>query len=101
MEDRMKNRMLLMLGLVTVFIVAIGLVKFLQIRAAMAGMAFQPPPEAVTTAVARDERWPSILNAIGSVAAVQGVELSADLPGIVASIDFASGDHVHQGDVLV
>ena len=91
-----------MLGGLAVFVVAIGLVKFLQIRAAMAqGASFQPPPEAVTTIVAREEQWPAELSGIGTVAAVHGVTVSADLPGIVETIEFASGRRVAAGDVLV
>jgi membrane fusion protein (multidrug efflux system) len=94
--------MMLMLAAVTVFVVAAGLVKFLQIRTAIAqGMAFQPPPEAITTLVARQEQWPAILNAIGTVSAVHGTTVSADLPGIVESIEFDSGRRVEAGDVLV
>src|SRR5206468_1621977 len=64
------------------------------------GAAFQPPPEAVTTMVASQEDWPSTLTAIGTVAAVRGVNVSADLPGVVAGIAFESGQTVRQGDVL-
>ena len=56
--------------------------KFRQIQTAIAqGAAFQPPPEAVTTIVAAQETWPATLNAIGTMAAVQGVTVSADLSG--------------------
>jgi membrane fusion protein (multidrug efflux system) len=41
------------------------------------------------------------LNAIGTVAAVQGVTVSADLPGIVDRIAFESGASVREGDLLV
>jgi membrane fusion protein (multidrug efflux system) len=41
------------------------------------------------------------LNVIGTAAATQGVVVSADLPGIVARINFESGKPVHAGDVLV
>ena len=61
----------------------------------------QPPPEAVTTIVATREEWPAVLTAIGTVAAVQGVTVSADLPGIVDRIAFESGRTVQKGDVLV
>jgi len=85
-----------------VLIGGIGTVKFFQIKAAMAqGAAWQPPPEAVSTIVAQVEQWSSSLNAIGSVAAVHGVTVSADLPGIVEKIEFESGRQVQAGDVLV
>jgi membrane fusion protein, multidrug efflux system len=98
----MLRRMTLMLAVVLVFIGGLGFVKFKQIEAATQTFAkFQPPPAAVTTVVAQQEQWPATLNAIGTVVAVQGVTVSADLPGIVDRIAFDSGKSVHQGDVLV
>jgi membrane fusion protein (multidrug efflux system) len=94
--------MILMLAVAAAFIAALGFVKFRQVKAAMAVYAsFQPPPEAVTTIVAREERWPATLAAIGTVAAVRGVTVSADLPGIVEAIAFSSGQAVKEGEVLV
>ena len=98
----MAKRMFVMLSVTVVVIAGLGFVKFRQIKAAMAVYAsFQPPPEAVTTIVARQESWPTTITAIGTVAAVRGVTVSADLPGIVETIAFDSGDAVKQGDVLV
>jgi membrane fusion protein (multidrug efflux system) len=94
--------MILMLTVAAAVIAALGFVKFRQVKAAIAVYAsFQPPPEAVTTILAREERWPSTLGAIGTVAAIRGVTVSADLPGIVETIAFQSGQTVTEGDVLV
>lgn len=91
-----------MLLVAAALITGLGFMKFRQVKAGMAAhAAFQPPPEAVTTIVARREQWPAGLNAIGSVVAVRGVIVSADLPGIVAKINFDSGASVKAGDVLV
>jgi membrane fusion protein (multidrug efflux system) len=91
-----------MLTLMAAFIAALGFVKIRQFQA-MADQfaAMQPPPEAVTTAVAEREDWPAALTAIGTVAAIQGVTVSADLPGIVERIAFDSGRTVREGDILV
>jgi membrane fusion protein (multidrug efflux system) len=98
----MKKRMFIMLAVMGLFIVTIGLVKFFQIRAAIAqGSSFQPPPEAVTSIVAQQQQWPGTLSAIGTVEAVHGVTVSADLPGVVERIDFTSGRPVRAGQVLV
>jgi membrane fusion protein (multidrug efflux system) len=94
--------MILMLAAMAVLVAVLGTVKFRQIQVGAAQAAsFQPPPEAVTTILAKSETWPATLSAIGTVAAVQGVTVSADLPGIVARIAFDSGRTVHSGDVLV
>jgi len=98
----MARRMVIMLLAVTAVIAGLGFVKYRQIQAAIAqGASFQPPPEAVTTAIARQEQWPASLQAIGSVTPAQGVTVSADLPGIVSRIAFESGQRVRKGAVLV
>src|SRR5882762_11639678 len=97
----MAKRMILMLTVTALFVAALGFVKFKQIQTAIGqAAAFQPPPEAVTTIVARQERWPATLSAIGTMAAVQGVTVSADLPGTVERIAFDSGRSVREGEVL-
>jgi membrane fusion protein, multidrug efflux system len=98
----MAKRMILMLAVVLTLVGGLGFVKFRQIQAAVAQASnFQPPPTAVTTVVAHGETWPSTLGIIGTVAAVQGVTISADLPGTVDKIQFDSGKWVQEGDVLV
>jgi membrane fusion protein, multidrug efflux system len=98
----MAKRMIVTVTLMAVFIAALGFIKVRQFQA-MADQfaAMQPPPEAVTTIVARNEDWPATLSAIATVAAVQGVTVSADLPGIVDRIAFESGRTVKQGEILV
>jgi membrane fusion protein (multidrug efflux system) len=98
----MKKRMVLMLAVVIAFVATIGGVKFFQIRGAMAQQgSFQPPPETVTTVVATTQPWESSMNAVGSVVAVNGVTVSADLPGLVSEIAFQSGQKVSHGEVLL
>src|SRR5579872_4917250 len=97
----MAKRMGLMLAVVAVLLTVLGFVKFRQIQSAVQAAAFTPPPEAVTSLVAAREQWPSTMNVIGTMEAVHGVMVSADLPGTVATINFESGQTVHEGDVLV
>jgi membrane fusion protein, multidrug efflux system len=97
----MAKRMIVMLMTTALIVGALGLVKFKQIQTAVGQAAsFQPPPEAVTTIAAVEEQWPETLTAIGSVAAVQGVTISADLPGTVDRIGFEAGQAVREGEVL-
>lgn len=97
----MAKRMILMLAVTLAAIGALGFVKFKQVETAVHAAAFQPPPEAVTSIVAAREEWPATMNVVGTVEAVRGVTVSADLPGIVEHIAFESGQSVHEGDVLV
>ena len=97
----MAKRMILMLVAAALLVGALGYFKLRQVQAAVKGGAFQPPPAAVTTIVAKQETWPSTLSVVGTTAPVHGVTVSADLPGTVDTITFDSGKFVHEGEVLV
>src|SRR5579864_4038984 len=97
----MAKRMVLVLGVTVVLLTALGFIKFRQIHEAVQASAFQPPPEAVTSIVVHREEWPATMTVIGTMEAVQGVTVSADLPGTVSRIAFDSGKSVQKGDVIV
>src|SRR5688572_30876329 len=94
--------MIIMLAAVLAVVGGLGLIKYKQIQTAVAqASSFVPPPEAVTTIVAKQERWPATLGAISTTEAVQGVMVSADQPGVVDVVSFDSGRRVGEGEVLV
>ena len=98
----MKKRILFaVLGLGIVIAVLAG-VKTLQIRAMIdQGKKTVPPPDTVTTAVARAESWETSLPAVGSLTAVQGVTVAAELSAKVVEIAFEPGTKVKRGDLLI
>src|SRR3954451_20236022 len=97
----MAKRMAVTMVATVMIVAALGFVKFKQVQTAIGqAAAFQPPPEAVTTIAAAQEEWPATLAAIGTVAAVQGVTVSADLPGTIEQIRLQSGSWVREGEVL-
>jgi membrane fusion protein, multidrug efflux system len=93
-----------LLVLFLALVAGFGFVKFSQIQGfitmAKSG-AFEPPPTAVTTDVARRTEWQPTLESVGTVTAVNGVTVSTDLAGIVRQIAFESGSKVREGDLLV
>ena len=96
-----KRITLTLLGLLIVA-GAIAGVKFLQIRTMIdAGGKAVMPPETVTTAQAQAASWGSTLVAMGSLEAVQGVTVAAELAGKVERIAFTPGALVKKGDLLV
>lgn len=98
----MAKRMILMLGVMLALVGGLGFVKFKQVEAAIEqGKNFKIPPTAVTTVVAKNEVWPSSFSVIGTAAAIQGVTVSADLPGTIDKIHFESGQWVKEGEILV
>lgn len=76
--------------------------KLLQFQTLFAqGANFVQPPETVTTTEVKQDTWQPTLTAVGSVTAVQGVLLSAEVAGTVKHIAFESGAMVHTGDLVV
>ena len=59
------------------------------------------PPETVTATVVSEDEWEQVVHATGSVQAVQGVTLSAEIGGRVVEIGFESGAQINAGDVLL
>ncbi|WP_159660698.1 efflux RND transporter periplasmic adaptor subunit [Alcanivorax xiamenensis] len=61
-----------------------------------------PMPVAnVSTAEATRDEWALSLEAVGTVEAVNGVDVTSQVGGEVAAIEFTSGDQVKKGDLLV
>ena len=101
----MKTRTRLWIGIVGGVLLVIGLlggVKAAQIGSMIqAGKAFVPPPESVASAKVETVEWAATRPAVATLVAVRGVTLSAELPGLVREIGFASGTSVRKGAVLV
>ncbi len=80
----------------------IGGIKALQIGKMIAqGKSFSPPPETVTTAAVSKQSWETLRTSVGSLTAVQGVTLTAELTGKITEIAFESGAKVQAGDLLI
>lgn len=60
-----------------------------------------PPLTTVAAAPAELELWRERLETVGTVTAVQGVTVSPEVPGVVASLHFRSGERVEAGQLLV
>ena len=96
-----KRIVLTILGLIIIG-GAIAGVKVLQIRTMIdQGGKFVPPPETVSTASVRSESWESVITAVASLEAVQGVTVAAEQPGKVVNIAFSPGAIINKGDLLV
>jgi membrane fusion protein (multidrug efflux system) len=98
----MKKRIIFTIIGLLIMIGILGGIKALQIDRMIAqGSQSVPPPETVTTTVAQKDSWESRLTAVGSLAAVQGVTVTAELTGKVVRIAFEPGTKVNAGDLLV
>jgi membrane fusion protein, multidrug efflux system len=98
-------RYLVAIGLVLALTASLVFVKFKQISSLInMGKEMEkagPPPEVVSSILAKDESWEGSLTSVGTVTAAKGVAVSTEIPGVVAAIRFTSGALVKQGEVLV
>ena len=90
------------LGGLLLLVLLLGGVKAGQIGAMIAvGKTFAPPPEAVTSATVAASEWRPSRPAIGTLVAVRGVTLGAELPGLIRQVGFESGQAIRRGELLV
>lgn len=98
----MKKRMFIMLLAVVLVVAGIAYKKYSDIMQMKAGMAaMMSAPAIVSTGVAKHATWQDRQDAVGSIRASNGVDIAAELPGIVQEIRFVSGQEVKEGDLLV
>jgi membrane fusion protein, multidrug efflux system len=98
----MTKRMVIMLAAVAV--VFGGIFGFQVFKAAMIKKfigAMGSPPQTVSAVKAGYSEWQSKVEAIGSLRAVLGSDLSLEVAGVVDTITFNSGDDVAQGKQLL
>jgi membrane fusion protein, multidrug efflux system len=98
----MIKRMVIMLIAVAVVLGGIfgfQAFKAVMIKKFMASMS--APPQTVSATKAEYSPWQQQIEAIGSLRAVKGADLSLEVSGVVDSISFKSGDDVAQGTVLL
>jgi membrane fusion protein (multidrug efflux system) len=98
----MFKRLSITVGGLILLVGILGGIKALQFQTMIAaGAAMTMPPEPVTTAQAGEEAWAPTIESIGSLTAVQGVNVAAELDGKIVRIAFEPGSTVKEGDLLV
>ncbi len=98
----MTKRMVIMLVSVGLLFGAIFGFQFFKAQMIKKFMAANTaPPVTVTTAKAELQPWQLQLNSVGSLRAVRGVDVTTEIAGLVRSMQFASGETVDAGQLLV
>ena len=98
----MIKRMVIML--LAVGVVFGGIFGFQAFKAVMIKKfiaALSNPPQTISALTAATSEWQPKLEAIGSLRAVRGADLSLEASGVVESISFNSGDDVQEGATLL
>ena len=98
-KPRRKGIVIAIALLVTICVFAFG-IKALQIGKMMSTPQTMPPTTVSSVSVKEDD-WAPRLTAVGSVSAVQGAVVSAELAGVVSEINFENGGEAKKGEVLM
>src|SRR6266516_1489237 len=88
------------MGLLVAIVVCVFGVKALQIGKMMTTKMVMPPTT-VSSATVKEEDWAPTLSAVGSLSAVQGAIIAAELGGVVSDIKFENGGVAKKGDVIM
>jgi membrane fusion protein (multidrug efflux system) len=91
--------MLLAVGILFFLVFGFGAFRSFEIGKFLATLS--NPPQTVATIQAATQPWQASLNSVGSVVAINGANLSAQIDGIVDTIDFKSGESVPAGQLLL
>jgi membrane fusion protein (multidrug efflux system) len=98
----MKKRLIIVLAsLFLLFGAIFGYRIFVNYEISKYMANFQMPPVVVSVATAKAETWQPYISSVGTLQAVQGVNVSPQVSGIVKEIDFSSGQMVNKGQVLI
>lgn len=96
-----KRLIIVVLALVVVFGGIFGWKAFVRYKIAQAMAARKPPPVTVSAVEAQILTWQPKILSVGSVRAVQGINVTSAVAGKIRAIAFKSGGRVQKGDVLV
>lgn len=97
----LRRRMLIMLGVVVIVVLALGGYKAFSIYKQIQQFTAPKPPINVAVAVVEERPWQNRLPAIGTLKALQGVDLALEISGTVKALQFESGQKVKVGQPLV
>lgn len=97
----LRRRMLIMLGVVLLLVLILGGYKGFSIYRQIQQFSAPKPPVSVAATQAREQPWQSRLPAVGSLKALQGVDLSLEIAGTVKALQFESGQTVKAGQLLL
>lgn len=97
----LRRRMLIMLAIVLLIVLILGGYKAFSIYQQIQMFTAPKPPVSVAAATAEQRPWQQRLPAVGSLKALQGVELSLEQAGTVKSLHFESGQQIKQGQLLL
>ena len=75
--------------------------KYYQSGQMQEQMSQPEAPTKISAVKSQTESWTPLIKAVGSIEAINGIEIANEVPGVVETINFESGDTAAKGDVLI
>jgi membrane fusion protein (multidrug efflux system) len=98
----MAKRIAIVIIILVIVVGGLAFYKYRQIQGfAQKMMSQRPPPATVSTVIVKPRSWQSTIDAVGSLEAINGVDISPEVSGIISQINISSGQMVKRGDILV
>ncbi len=95
------RRMITMLSIVLLVVLMLASYKAFWVYQQLQLLHAPKPPVSVAVATALEQPWQRQLPAAGTLKALQGINLSIEVPGVVTQLHFDSGQVVKQGQTLL
>lgn len=97
----LRRRMLIMLGVVLLVVLLLAGYKAFSVYQQIQTFSAPKPPVSVAVATAAQQPWQARLPTVGSLKALQGVDLSLEIAGTVQKVQFQSGQKIKAGQPLL
>ncbi|WP_101756967.1 efflux RND transporter periplasmic adaptor subunit [Oceanicoccus sp. KOV_DT_Chl] len=98
----MKRQMKVAIGsLLVILVIIFGVLRLVQSLIDTGVANYSPPPVTISAESVKTENWDIYIKSVGSITAVNGVDITSEVGGLIQEIYFASGIDVTEDQVLV
>ncbi|MDO8287904.1 MAG: efflux RND transporter periplasmic adaptor subunit [Parvibaculum sp.] len=98
----LTKRMIIMLAITgSILGLIVAWLVFMNVMAGIFISGMKSQPQTVSTTVVGYEEWEPKINAVGTMKAKKGTDITPQLSGIVSNISFESDSDVKEGDILI
>lgn len=98
---RLVRMFILLIALGVIFGALYGLVQYKKAAITRTLASRADPVATVTAEPVQKETWQDTVGAVGTLRAVNGVDVNPEVAGVVTAVEFVAGQTVKRGDALV
>ncbi|PTU31803.1 efflux RND transporter periplasmic adaptor subunit [Stenotrophobium rhamnosiphilum] len=100
-RSSMKPWAVMLLLVLALILIIGGIWGFNTYKMIQGFKAMGVPKQTISTTQAAEQEWQPQVHAVGTLRAVRGADISAEVAGVVESVPFTSGSSIKQGEPLL